>query len=126
MKRNKILKPLDILVIVLATVLTAAIGGVVYSGESSSSHVTIRSPDKTWVYPLDTELRISVAGPIGETTVEINRGRTAIVSSPCDGQTCVAAGALARNGQWAACLPNRIFVLIEGVDGGNAIDAASW
>ena len=126
MKRNTLLKPLDILVLGLATVLTLATGGVMYSGNSSTSQVIIRSPDKTWVYPLDTELSINIVGPIGETTVEIHRGRAVIVSSPCGGQSCVASGELHRNGQWAACLPNRVFVLVEGMDGGDAIDAASW
>ena len=126
MKGNTLLKPLDILVLGLAAVLTLATGGVIYSGNSTTSQVIIRSPDKTWVYPLDTELLINIAGPIGETTVKIHGGRTVIVSSPCSGQTCVASGELHRNGQWAACLPNRVFVLVEGTDGGDAIDAASW
>lgn len=117
---------MDILVIVLAAVLTLVIGGVVYSGEVSSSQVIIRSPDKTWVYPLNAETKINATGPIGETVVEIHKGRAAIVSSPCGGQTCVAAGEMHRNGQWAACLPNRVFVLVEGRDSGDAIDAASW
>jgi len=126
MKGAGFLKALDIFVIILASALTLVIGGVVYSGESSSSHVVIRSQDKTWVYPSDAETRVTISGPVGETIVEIHEGRTAIVSSPCDGQTCVAAGSLSRNGQWAACLPNRVFVLIEGQDGGDVIDAASW
>jgi len=126
MKKSKFLKPLDILVIAAAAVLTLAIGGMVYSGEGSSSRIIIRSPDRTWVYPLDAELRVTVSGPIGETVVELGKNHAAIVSSPCDGKTCVAAGELQRNGQWAACLPNKVFVLIEGSDSTDAIDAASW
>jgi len=126
MKIKTYLKPLDILVLALAAVLTAAVAGMAYSGEDSSLRVVIRGPDKTWVYPLDAEVQVVVPGVIGETTVRIHDGQAAIVSSPCSGQTCVAAGALHKNGQWAACLPNRVFVLVEGAEGGESIDAAVW
>ena len=120
------LKPFDIPVIVLATALTVIIALKVYGQGANSLNVVVRSPDKTWIFPLDAEERVSVAGSIGETMVEISKGRAAIVSSPCNGQTCVAAGEINKNGQWAACLPNRVFILIEGAADADAIDAASW
>ena len=119
------MKPLDFFVIVLALALTLAIAVTVYSGEAAS-RVIVRGPDKTWIYPLDTEEQVIVNGAIGETRVMIQKGRAAIVSSPCSGQTCVAAGGMHKNGQWAACLPNRVFLLVEGVDSGDAVDAVSW
>jgi hypothetical protein len=119
-------KPLDIPVIVLATALTVIVAWQVYGRGSDSLKVIVRGPDKTWIFPLEAEERISVDGSIGETLVEIHNGRAAIVSSPCSGQTCVAAGELNKNGQWAACLPNRVFILIEGAGDTDVIDAASW
>ena len=118
------LKPLDIPVVVLAAALTLFIGAAVYSGGTVSSRVVVRGPDRTWIFPLNAEEMVTVTGSIGETRVEISRGRAAIVSSPCGGQTCVAAGGLHNNGQWAACLPNRVFLFIEGVE--DAVDAATW
>ena len=130
MKEKTPLKPLDLMVIALSAILTLVIGVVVYSGEFSDSRVIIRGPDKTWIYPLNADEKVTVTGSLGETVVEIRQGRAAIVYSPCSGQTCVAAGGLHKNGQWAACLPNRVFLLVEGMDGGStgggAIDAASW
>ena len=133
MKGIRFLKPLDIPVIGLAAALTLALAVMVYSGKSSASRVVIRSPDKTWFYPLNAEVQVDVAGAIGETVVQIHKGQVAIISSPCAGQTCVAAGALHKNGQWAACLPNRVFVLIEGAeakspftDTEDTVDAACW
>jgi len=120
------LKPFDIPVIVLAAALTVIIGLKAYGRGTESLRVVVRGPDKTWIFPLEAEERISVAGPLGETVVEISEGRAAIVSSPCNGQTCVAAGELSRNGQWAACLPNRVSILIEGAQDADVIDAASW
>jgi hypothetical protein len=126
MKGNKILKVLDIPVIALATALTLIIAVTVHGRQTASSRVIVRGPDKTWVFPLEAEELVSVVGYIGETVVEISGGRTAIVSSPCGGQTCVAAGTLHKNGQWAACLPNKVFLLIEGTPAQDDVDAASW
>ncbi|MCL2129420.1 MAG: NusG domain II-containing protein [Treponema sp.] len=126
MKGKAFLKPLDIPVIVLSIILMAAIAVTAYSGKSSPSQVVIRSPEKTWVYPLDTDIIINIKGVIGETTVEIKNGRAAIISSPCEGQTCVTTGYLSKNGHWAACLPNMVFVLVEGSESEEGIDAASW
>jgi len=126
MKKKALLKPLDVMVIMLGIVLTVAIGGAVYSGEKTSSRVIIRGMEKTWIYPLDAEVQVNVAGSLGETVIRLHNGQAMIVSSPCSAQTCVAAGELSKNGQWAACLPNRVFVLVEGTDGTDAVDAASF
>jgi hypothetical protein len=123
---KSLLKPFDIPVIALAVALTVIVGWQAYGRGTNSLSVVVRGPDKTWIFPLEAEERISVAGSIGETLVEIHKGRATIVSSPCNGQTCVAAGELSKNGQWAACLPNRVFILIEGAADTDGIDAASW
>jgi len=123
-KKKIPLKPLDIPLIALATAIMLIVGWAAYDRGSSSTRVSIRSQDKSWVFPLNAEERISVSGSIGETIVEIYQGRAAIVSSPCSGQTCVAAGGLHKNGQWAACLPNRVLLLVEGAEG--AVDAAAY
>jgi hypothetical protein len=79
------------------------------------------------VFPLDAEEHIGVSGPLGETVVEISGGQSRVLSSPCANQTCVAAGHLSRRGQWAACLPNKVFVYIEGTgDDDTAPDSTTW
>ena len=121
------IKPFDIPVIILALSLTLFIAGRVYSGRSGSPQVIIRGgQDRTWIYPLDTELELSVTGSIGETRVILHSGGAAVISSPCGGQTCIAAGGINRSGQWLACLPNRVFVLIEGTVSNGEVDAVSW
>ena len=119
------LKALDILVIAFASALTLLLAFNAYSGGNAAARLTIRGPGGSWVFPLEAEERLSVSGPLGETVVAVRGGRAAIVSSPCQGQTCVAAGELHRSGQWAACLPNRVFLLVEG-EAEYDIDALSW
>jgi hypothetical protein len=126
LQKQKLFQPFDIPVIVLAAALTVIVGWQAYGRGADSLNVVVKGPDKTWIFPIEAEERISVEGSIGETVVEISKGRAAIVSSPCGGQTCVAAGELDKNGQWAACLPNRVFILIEGAADADVIDAASW
>ena len=118
-------KIIDVLIIAISVTLIAAIGGVVYSGDASSSRVIIRSADKNWDYPIDADAEIHVQGPLGETIVRISNGRAAIIASPCSAKTCLAAGELQRNGQWAACLPNKVIVLVEG-RGSHAVDASTY
>ena len=112
--------------ILLATVITVIVGGAAYDRGSSSSRVIIRGPDRSWIFSLNSEERLSVPGSLGDTVIEIRAGKAAIVSSPCSGKTCVAAGELKKNGQWAACLPNRVFLLIEGAQDADDVDAASY
>lgn len=56
---------------------------------------------------LDREVRI--AGPLGETVVEIRAGRVRVKSDPSPRQLCVRQGWLAP-GETALCLPNRVSV----------------
>ena len=118
---------MDVLVILLGAALTLLITIKVYSANNEASRVVIRGPDKTWIFPIEAEETVSVAGSIGTTTVELYGGRAAIISSPCGGQTCVAAGHIHKTGQWAACLPNRVIILVEGgAKGTDGVDAAAW
>ena len=120
------MKPLDVLVIVLCAAVTVLVSLAVYKRGSESLMVVIKSHDKTWIFPLEAEEELFVPGTIGETVVHIHSGRAAIVSSPCSGQTCVAAGELERSGQWVACLPNRVFLHVESAKGNDAVDAEVW
>jgi hypothetical protein len=128
MKKKLPLKPLDFAVLALSLALTLGSGFALYSGAESGVNVIIRGSGRTWVFPLEAEERIAVPGPLGETTVEISGGQSRVLSSPCVNQTCVAAGHIGRPGNWTACLPNRVFVSIEGgADEENStVDAAAW
>lgn len=68
---------------------------------------------------------VAVYGPLGVTVVRIGDNRAWVESSPCVSQTCVASGFIFRQGQWAACLPNNVLIIIEGVQSGE-VDAISW
>jgi hypothetical protein len=122
------LKALDIPVMVLALSLTVLAAFGVRRISAGTARVLVRGPGgASWLFPLDAEETVRVAGPLGTTVVELSGGRVRVVSSPCENQICVAAGHLRAKGVWAACLPNRVFVVIEGDGGENGEpDVLAW
>lgn len=48
---------------------------------------------------------------------EINNGRIAFTESDCPDRICIRTGFISLPGQMAACLPNRLVMVILGEDG---------
>lgn len=120
------IKPLD-LVIVAAAVLATALGAVSAFGTGGTPRVIVSDGEAEWIYPLDEDRSLPVEGPLGVTRVVIEGGRVRVQESPCANQTCVAAGAIEKPGQWVACLPNQVFVRVDGAREDSASpDAGSW
>ncbi|MCL2833799.1 MAG: NusG domain II-containing protein [Treponema sp.] len=126
MKRKKNIKILDIAIIFLAVCLTGFSFLKAYIQPQKTSQVLIKSADQNWIFPLDAEETITASGPIGNTVIRIHNGEAWIESSPCANQTCVAAGHISRQGVWTACLPNNVFLMIEGSDEEASIDSVVW
>ncbi len=117
---------LDGVVLFLSLIITVVCAVFVYGGATSEAQVVIEGNGHTWLYPLNTHECINVPGPLGETVVEIHDGKVGIVSSPCKNQLCVAAGEIHEHGQWIACLPNGVFVRIEGKTTEVFVDETTW
>jgi hypothetical protein len=126
MKRPITTRPLDYLALVLSIMTVVAAGVFAYADRPQPSQVSIENEDGTFLYPLDRDRRIDVGGPLGDTVVEIHDGRVHVDSSPCRDKICIAAGWLELTGQWTACLPNRVFVRVEGGESEDGIDAQAF
>jgi hypothetical protein len=127
MSKRVSLKPFDFLALGLSLGLTVFSGYLVYAKPTAAARVIVQGEGGTWVFPLGEKETLRLPGPIGETVVEIGGGQTWVESSPCTNQTCVAAGRLHRQGQWTACLPNKVFIYIEGtVDENDVLDSTTW
>jgi hypothetical protein len=121
------LKIPDIVIILLGLGLTGFSAFAVYVSPEVSTRVMIQGPDQLWIFPLDAEETVVVRGPLGNTVVKIDGNQAWVESSPCDNQTCVASGHIRQPGAWTACLPNNVFLMIEGNDEPeNFPDSIAW
>ncbi len=118
------LKGLDLAALAAALAVIALVSVRAYGLRSGAAVVHLKAPGGEWVFPLDQDRTLSVRGPLGDTVVELRGGQARVLSSPCTEKICVRTGAIARPGQWIACLPNRVFLDIQG--SGRAADAVSF
>ena len=116
----KTFKPLDIAAVLMVASVVAAASYLSYSGGTGFERIVINNRSATWVYPLSSEGSVEIEGPLGKTVVSFRGGELYISSSPCPTQSCVHMGGISLKGQWLACLPNEVFVRIEG--GANNVD----
>ncbi len=119
-------KPLDVLALLISVVMVAGAAVFAYGNGTEPGGVSIQSDEGTFLYPLDQERRVAVQGPIGETFVQIQDGHVHVDDSPCRDKICIAAGALRMTGQWTACMPNRVFVRVEGGEVEDGVDAQTF
>jgi hypothetical protein len=124
------LKPFDFVCFFLALAIIFLALIPVYGGAGDQNVFRLKGGGAAWVFPGDAEETVAVPGPLGDTVVEIRGGQARVLSSPCQNQTCVAAGAVRSHGQWVACLPNRVLVSVEGSETPSRedleLDAAAW
>jgi hypothetical protein len=119
-------KVLDLVIIVLALALTGFSAFTVYVKPRNTIQVLVQGQGNKWIFPLDAEETVAVAGPLGKTVVRIHGNQAWVESSPCDNQTCVASGHANQQGDWVACLPNNVFLMLEGSDTIGKIDRGAW
>jgi len=121
------LKIPDILIILLGLGLIGFSAFAAYVSPEVSTRVLIQGQDRLWIFPLDAEETVIVSGPLGDTVIKIHDNQAWVESSPCDNQTCVAAGHIRQPRAWTACLPNNVFLMIEGNnETGNIPDSIAW
>ena len=106
-------KVFDVVIIMAAIGLTVVAALVAYVKPDDTIHVLIEGANQRWVFPLDADETVRVRGPLGDTVVRIQNNEAWVESSPCDNHTCVGMGHVNFRGAWVACLPNKVFFIIE-------------
>jgi len=117
-------KIFDIIIILAVAGLTLFAAYMAYMRPQGKAQVLIQSNGGEWVYPIEADATVVVTGPLGDTTVRIFGNCAWVESSPCDNHTCIAVGSISRQGEWAACLPNNVFVVVNGIE--DDLDGISW
>jgi hypothetical protein len=119
------LKALDFLAMLLSLLVIGAFSFFAYAGRDAAQDIVIEASGARWIYPLNVDAQLSVAGPLGDTVVIIKGGRALVEDSPCPDKLCVHMPAISLPGQWIACLPNRVFVRVRG-GSGQDVDELSY
>jgi hypothetical protein len=115
-------RPADLLILTLSILSIALVSIQVYSRPVSNPVVRIEA-ESQWIYALDQSNTAQIPGPNGIMEVLIRGGEAFVEDCDCCPlKICVSMGRIHRAGQWIICLPNQIFVWIEGTPSDTSID----
>jgi hypothetical protein len=109
-------RPLDLLAIAISVGAVGLLAAYAYQGRVGTTRAVIQAPGGTWIYALDRDVDVRVDGPVGPTVISIHAGGIRVEAASCRDKVCVAMGTISRPGAWIACLPNRLFIRIQGTD----------
>lgn len=102
--------------LILACIITVSLwaGFFIYKDARHAEKVVIEAPSGKWIYPLTDTRTVHIPGALGTTVIRIERNTAFIMDSPCPNKTCVNTTVLKKTGDWNTCLPNKVFLHIEG------------
>lgn len=118
------MRPGDWLVLILLCGLTGWMFRQLWLPPEPALEVRISSADTRQLVSLQTDSELSVGGPLGTSVLEVRDGAVRFRSSPCRHQLCVRSGWHRRSGAVAACVPNRVSILLLG--GQSEFDGLSY
>lgn len=105
----------DKVVVVLAVALLPFLYGYYWGDASQGREVRILvGGHEHTVLNLARDKRFQIQGKLGLSTIEIRDGKVRFLKSPCQGKQCIHTGWLHQGGEFAACLPNAISLLVLG------------
>ena len=71
-------------------------------------------------YPLSEEGSFSLNG--GSNLLIVSGGEAWVSEANCPDKVCMGMGKISRNGEFIACLPNRLLVVVEGAAEDSPVD----
>ena len=117
------IKLIDIAVFAVFAVITVYAFSYAYSGGMNRKELLVHTPRGTFAYDMSKDRIIDIEGAIGTSRIEISGGTARFLDSPCPNKTCVQSMPISETGEWSACLPNQVFLRIEG-GRASSVDAA--
>ena len=114
-----LLRPGDWGVLALGAAAAAVSFPVLWSGGKAERAVIRLDGRVVAEYPLGAPQSYTVAGPLGDTVIEIASGRARVLSDPGPRQYCVQQGWLTRPNAIAICAPNHVSLSLAGRDPGH-------
>jgi hypothetical protein len=111
-----LLRPGDWITVLLGALIVAISFPLIWV-DGKAERAVVRLDGKVLAeFPLTAPRRYAVAGPLGETLIEIAPGRARVLSDPGPRQYCVQQGWLTRPNAIAICAPNHVSLSLSGRD----------
>ena len=120
----RLLKPGDWLIAGLGLCLCLVSLPLAWRGGAAEKAVVRRGGEIFAELDLSRNRTLEVPGPLGITTVAVEKRRVRVVSDPGPRQYCVRQGWLERAGEIAICAPNEVSVQVVG--GKTVYDSLSY
>ena len=114
MRWLSLFRPGDWLVVLLGLIICTVSFPLVWRGGIAEKAIIKRGGEIFAELDLSRNRRIDVPGPLGITTVAVEKRRVRVVSDPGMHQYCVRQGWLERSGEIAICAPNQVSVQVIG------------
>lgn len=111
-----LLRPGDWAAALAAALAVAASFPLLWTGGKAERAIVRLDGRVVAEFPLAAPRRYAVAGPLGETLIEIAPGRARVLSDPGPRQYCVKQGWLTRPNAIAICAPNHVSLSLSGRD----------
>jgi hypothetical protein len=101
-------------IIILLSIAVIVLSLNTIADVTGEPQVLVRTDKGEYIYDLSVDTFATFTGPVGETTIEVRDGKVHVHDSDCRNKVCISAGWVSQVGDWIICLPNNVFVLIEG------------
>ena len=107
-------KPADFLFLAISVILIALSLIALKGNDDPVAKAVIKVKDTEYIYPLNQPRELEFTGEIDKANLIIHDGCIEFVESPCRDKICIHMGQAREDGDFLACLPNRIIVTVEG------------
>lgn len=123
---NLRLKIFDIVfILIFLTAIFLSFFNLFRKKSEKAAELFVQTPNEKFVYSLSKDGIYKFKGLLGESSIQVESGKAKFIDSPCENKNCIQGGEISTHGQWAACLPNGIFINIEEKNKENNFDAIS-
>lgn len=113
----------DIVLIAVLLLIAGAIG--LFAGSSDGQTATVTCDGET-VTVIDLKTAENETFTAGNTVIEVRDGTIGFIDSDCGDKTCVRTGSLKNSGDAAACVPNKVAIMISGEKTDSDIDIMAY
>lgn len=106
----------DIAAFALSLVILILFAWLGFQHSGDTGYLIIEDSKGRLIYPLSEECDVVLEGPVGKSHIHIGKDSARFVHSDCPDKLCVQSGPVEKPGDWAACLPNQVFIYIGNSD----------